>query len=181
MENAVKGKVLLLKRDDYDRENIDSAAAAVFEYFGGVGKFAAPGARVLLKVNLVAGHEPERRVTTDPSLVRAVARLILEAGGHPVIADSPGIDNFSKAARKAGLMDVAQELGIPCVELKDPLPLPVTPDASFRKIQVSRHVLESDAVINLPKMKTHAQMLLTLGVKNMFGCVVGQRKAQWHY
>jgi uncharacterized protein (DUF362 family)/Pyruvate/2-oxoacid:ferredoxin oxidoreductase delta subunit len=134
-----------------------------------------------LKVNLVAGHETARRATTDPSLVRAVARFVLEAGGHPVIADSPGIDNFQKAAEKAGLADVGRELGVPCVELKDSVPLPAAPDASFRKIQVSRQVLESDAVVNLPKMKTHAQMLVTLGVKNMFGCVVGQRKAEWHY
>jgi ferredoxin len=35
-------------------------------------------------------------------------------------------------------------------------------------------------VINLPKVKTHSMMLLTLGVKNMFGCVPGMRKAQWH-
>jgi uncharacterized protein (DUF362 family)/Pyruvate/2-oxoacid:ferredoxin oxidoreductase delta subunit len=175
------GKVLLLKRSGYDQKGIDSAVESVFEYFGGVRKFIAPGARVLLKVNLVAGHEPARRVTTDPSVVRAAARLVLRAGGHPVIADSPGIDNFLKAAKKAGLLDVAQELGVPCVELKDPLPLPVASDASFRKIEVSRQVLESDAVINLPKMKTHGQMLLTLGIKNLFGCVVAQRKAEWHY
>jgi ferredoxin len=36
-------------------------------------------------------------------------------------------------------------------------------------------------VINLPKLKTHSQMLLTLGVKNLFGTVVAQRKAEWHY
>ena len=180
-EKVKKGKVLLLKRDNYEQGNIDSAVEAVFEYFGGVEKFVAPGARVLLKVNLVAGHEPKRRVTTDPSLVRAVARRVLQAGGRPVIADSPGIDNFNKAARKAGFMDVAQELGIPCVELKDSVPLPAASDASFHKIEVSRQVLESDRIVNLPKMKTHAQMLLTLGVKNMFGCVVAQRKAEWHY
>jgi uncharacterized protein (DUF362 family)/Pyruvate/2-oxoacid:ferredoxin oxidoreductase delta subunit len=178
---AIKGKVLLLKRSGYGQADMDSAVGAVFEHFGGIGKFVVPDARVLLKVNLVAGHEPERRATTDPSLVRAVACLVLKAGGRPVIADSPGIDNFSRSARKAGLMDVALELGIPCIELKDSLPLSAAPDASFHKIEVSRQVLESDAVINLPKMKTHAQMLLTLGVKNMFGCVVAQRKAQWHY
>ena len=181
MENTVKGKVLLLKRDNYEQQKINSAVEAVFEYFGGVEKFVTPGASVLLKINLVAGHEPARRVTTDPSLVRAVARLVSQAGGRPFIADSPGIDNFYKAAKKAGFMDVAQELGIPCVELTDSVPLPVASDASFHKIEVSRHVLESDTVINLPKMKTHAQMLLTLGVKNMFGCVVAQRKAEWHY
>ncbi|MDR1376293.1 MAG: DUF362 domain-containing protein [Synergistaceae bacterium] len=178
---AIESKILLLKRNGYGQADMDSAVSAVFEYFGGIRKFIAPGARVLLKVNLVAGHAPERRATTDPSLVRAAARLVLKAGGRPVIADSPGIDSFSKAAQKAGLTDVALELGIPCVELEDSLPLPVVPGASFHKIEVSRQALESDVVINLPKMKTHAQMLLTLGVKNMFGCVVAQRKAQWHY
>ncbi|MDR1875501.1 MAG: DUF362 domain-containing protein [Synergistaceae bacterium] len=173
--------MLLLKRDSYDGEGIESAVAAIFEYFGGIENFVSPGSRVLLKVNLVAGHRPDRRVTTDPSVVRAAARLVLDAGGHPVIADSPGIDGFARAAQKAGFMDVAGELGIPCVELTDPVPLPVAPDASFHKIEVARRVLESDLIINLPKMKTHAQMLLTLGVKNMFGCVVAQRKAEWHY
>src|SRR4030042_439692 len=41
-------------------------------------------------------------------------------------------------------------------------------------------VLEADVVINLPKFKTHSMMLLTLGVKNLFGCIPGPRKALWH-
>jgi ferredoxin len=32
----------------------------------------------------------------------------------------------------------------------------------------------------MPKLKTHGQMTLTLGVKNMFGAVPGTRKTQWH-
>jgi ferredoxin len=40
--------------------------------------------------------------------------------------------------------------------------------------------LEADVVINLPKWKTHGLTLLTLGVKNLFGCVPGPRKALWH-
>lgn len=160
---------------------VDSAVRSAFGHFGGVEHFVRPGARVLLKVNLVAGHPPERRVTTDPAIVRAVARQVLAAGGHPFIADSPGIEPFVPAAERAGFMAVARELEIPCIELTDPIPLPVAPDASFRRIEVSRPVLEADTVINLPKMKTHGQMLLTLGVKNLFGCIVGQRKAAWHY
>jgi uncharacterized protein (DUF362 family) len=40
--------------------------------------------------------------------------------------------------------------------------------------------LEADAVNNLPKWKTHGFTLLTLGVKNLFGCVPGTKKALWH-
>jgi len=45
---------------------------------------------------------------------------------------------------------------------------------------VARQVLEVDKIINLPKIKTHTRMLFTLGVKNMFGCIVGKRKGLWH-
>lgn len=173
--------MLLLRRSGYDPSEVDSAVRSAFAHFGGVERFVRPGARVLLKVNLVAGHPPERRVTTDPVIVRSVARQVLEAGGRPFIADSPGIESFAPAAERAGFTAVARELEIPCLELTDPVPIPVAPNASFRRIEVSRLVLEADAVINLPKMKTHGQMLLTLGVKNLFGCIVGQRKASWHY
>jgi uncharacterized protein (DUF362 family) len=37
-----------------------------------------------------------------------------------------------------------------------------------------------DVIINLPKFKTHSLTLLTLGVKNLFGCIPGPRKALWH-
>ena len=178
---AGESKLFLKKLDGYEQAGVDSAVLAVFGHFGGVERFVRPGDKVILKVNLVAGHRPERRVTTDPSVVRAVAKIVLKAGGHPVIADSPGIDNFSKAAEKAGFTDVARELNIPCVELNNPVPLPTVKGASFQRIEVARSILEADAIINLPKMKTHGQMFLTLGVKNMFGCIVAQRKAEWHY
>ncbi|MCL2684327.1 MAG: DUF362 domain-containing protein, partial [Synergistaceae bacterium] len=174
-------KLLMLKRESYEQRGIDSAVNTLFDHFGGVGNFIRPGDSVLLKVNLVMGGKPERSITTHPSIVRSVARAVMDAGGRPTIADSPGIDPFARAAKVSGFTDVASELGIRCVELTDPVLMPVAGGASFHRIEVSRLALESDVIINLPKMKTHGQMLLTLGVKNMFGCVVAQRKAEWHY
>jgi uncharacterized protein (DUF362 family) len=40
--------------------------------------------------------------------------------------------------------------------------------------------MEADVVINLPKIKSHAQLTMTMGVKNLFGCVPGKMKAWWH-
>ena len=175
------GKVLFIRQENYEQSGIDSAILRAFEHFGGVRNFISRGDKVLLKVNLVSGHDVERRVTTDPSIVRAVAELVIESGGVPLIADSPGIDGFKGAAEKAGFMNIARELGIECHELTDPVDLPVRDGADFRRIQVSKYVLEADKVINLAKLKTHAQMYLTMGVKNLFGCVPGRLKAGWHY
>jgi len=50
----------------------------------------------------------------------------------------------------------------------------------FGKIEIAKEVFDADVIINLPKLKTHNSMLLTLGVKNTFGCIVGLRKPEWH-
>ena len=175
------GKVLLIRQKNYNQNEIDSAILRAFNHFGGVEKFISKGDRVLLKVNLVSGHDIKRRVTTDPSIVRSVAKIIIDSGATPFIADSPGIDSFKSAAEKAGFFDVARELGIECRELTDPVDLPAHEGADFRHIQVSRQVIEADKVINLAKMKTHGQMYLTMGVKNLFGTIPGRLKAGWHY
>ncbi|MBR1485788.1 MAG: DUF362 domain-containing protein [Synergistaceae bacterium] len=172
------GKVLLISQNNYNQNEIDAAIERAFNHFG--IEFN-PGEKVLLKVNLVSGHDIERRVTTDPSIVRAVAKKVLSVGARPLIADSPGIDKFKNAAEKAGFMQISRDLGIGCHELTDPVDLPVQDDADFKKIQVSKFVLQADKIINLAKLKTHGQMYLTMGVKNLFGCVPGRLKASWHY
>ena len=174
-------KVFIARQKNYNQSEINAAVKKVFDSFGGIEHFVKKGDHVLLKVNLVAGHSIERRVTTDPSIVRAAANLVLSAGGVPFIADSPGIDSFSRAAEKAGFTQIAQELGIECHELTDPVDLPANDSAEFKHIQVSRYVLEADKVISLAKLKTHGQMYLTMGVKNLFGCIPGRLKAGWHY
>ncbi len=174
-------KVFIISQRTYSQPEIDSAVKRVFDHFGGIGAFVKKGERVLLKVNLVAGHDIERRVTTDPAIVRAVAQLVLDAGATPFIADSPGIDSFTRAAERAGFTQIAHDLGIECHELTDPVDLPPSEGAEYKHIQVSRYVLEADKVISLAKLKTHGQMYLTMGTKNLFGTIPGRLKAGWHY
>jgi len=48
-------------------------------------------------------------------------------------------------------------------------------------VGISSVALDADVIINLPKFKTHQQLVATFAVKNMFGCVSGKRKALWHF
>jgi Pyruvate/2-oxoacid:ferredoxin oxidoreductase delta subunit len=50
----------------------------------------------------------------------------------------------------------------------------------FHRYEIAKAVHDADAVISLPKFKTHGMMVLTGAVKNLFGCIPGPRKAQWH-
>ena len=165
----------------YDREELEERLGILLESLGGMKRFIEPGERVLLKPNLLSASAPEQCITTHPEVLRAVALRVLEAGGQSFIGDSPGLDGFAGVAAKTGMAEVARELGIPCMELDEPSPLPMAEGSVFRKVEVSKKALEADKIINLPKLKTHAQMLLTLSVKNLFGTVVRQKKASWHY
>ncbi|RPI73241.1 MAG: DUF362 domain-containing protein [Desulfobacteraceae bacterium] len=173
--------IALIHCDNYNPDRVEKAVRLLVDALGGIDAFVKPGQKVLLKPNLLGAYDREQRVTTDPAVVRAVAKLVLEAGGIPFIGDSPALHSFKKSAQQAGLAGVAEELKIELVELSTPRIAPVPADSVFKKIEIAAQALDADVIINLPKLKTHSQMLLTLGVKNLFGTVVGQRKGEWHY
>ena len=81
---------------------------------------------------------------------------------------------------KAGILEVCQEAGVELIEFTENVAVDNPGGFLFRRLEIAKEVLEFDGIINLPKVKTHAQMFLTLGIKNMFGCVAGKAKPQWH-
>ncbi|MDR1519796.1 MAG: DUF362 domain-containing protein [Planctomycetota bacterium] len=173
-------RVSLLACGDYRPDTVLPAMRRLLAPLGGMEAFIPRGGRVVLKPNLVMGRPPERAVNTHPEIVRAAARLALEAGaGRVAIGDSPGVGSASSAARAAGYAAAAEEMGLEIIEFT-PVGI-ATPELPFPRLEAARELLEADAVVNLPKLKTHSQMLLTLAVKNLFGGVPGARKLQWHY
>ncbi|MGZ3539415.1 MAG: DUF362 domain-containing protein, partial [Thermodesulfobacteriota bacterium] len=175
----MKSSVSIVKCKDYNEEKVIVALRESIHLIGGIQTFVNQGSRVLLKPNLLYGRSPEKAVTTHPSILKAMIQIVREAGGIPSIGDSPSVGSLARAAEKSGIKAVADEMDCPLVEFNRPV---VPPDGGkiFKKLEIDRTVLETDVVINLPKWKTHAQMLLTLGVKNVFGCIPGPRKAQCH-
>ncbi len=175
-------KVVVLSQQDYEYRNLKIRLGNIIEDLGGSPSFFKRGNKVLLKPNMLSARNPERRVTTDPSVVRAIAELVIDAGGKPYIGDSPpGIEPFSLISRKTGIREISDLTGIPLVEFKETRKTSTQNSIRFKNLNISSKVLDSDVVINIPKLKTHCQMLLTLGVKNMFGTIVAQEKAEWHY
>ena len=84
-----------------------------------------------------------------------------------------------KVAEQCGVAAVARELGIEIVEF-EPVEVKYPAGKFFKRFTLGKAVLEADTIINLPKLKTHGLTYLTLAVKNIFGCIPGARKAQWH-
>jgi uncharacterized protein (DUF362 family) len=158
----------------------DTLRPTVFAMLDGTGRLRIErGSRVLIKPNFLAPAKPERAMTTHPLVLRAVVEYVLEKGGHPLVSDSPGLGNFERLLRKGGY---AQTLGGLDVEMR-PFAETVKVDIGepFGRIDIAREAVASDVVINLPKLKTHTQMLLTLGVKNLFSAASSASPGpEWH-
>ena len=172
-------KVSIVRCKDYQAETVLKKVTEGIDLLGGLGSFIKPGDRVLLKPNFLIGRPPEKCVNTHPAMVKAVAQLVLAAGAQPVIGDSPQMGSALKVAEKCGIAEVARELGIEIVEF-EPVEVKHPAGKFFKRFTIGKAVLEADTIINLPKLKTHGLTYLTLAVKNIFGCIPGARKAQWH-
>ncbi len=173
-------RVALRQCRKYDGGRVGKAVDKAVEELGGIDRFVGKGARVLLKVNLLFGRSPEKQVNTHPEVVRAMIRLVKKAGGKPLIGDSPALGSATKAAAKCGIADVAKSEGVEVIDFNRPVVVDNPSETRFKRFKIDQAVLDADTVINLPKLKSHGQMTLTLGVKNIFGVVPGQRKSQWH-
>ncbi len=171
-------RVSLRRQADYG-EALKASLDDLLAPLGGMGAFLKRGDKVVLKPNLVIGFSVKRAVTTHPAVVRAVAELALDCGARVTLGDSPGFGSARKVAASCGILPVAEALGVEVIEFA---PVDhVDETRTFKRLTLARELLEADVVVNLPKLKTHAQMNLTMAVKNLFGAVVGAEKFQWHY
>ena len=173
--------VSIVKCQTYHEEEVLKGLRRSLDLIGGIETLVKRGDRVLLKPNLLIGKAPEKAVTTHPSMVKGVIQIVREAGGIPSIGDSPGIGSGERAADKAGIKRVAEAMNCPFVEFNRPVSPPEKRAKTFKHLEIDQALFEADAVINLPKWKTHGMTLLTLGVKNLYGCIPGPRKALWHF
>jgi uncharacterized protein (DUF362 family)/Pyruvate/2-oxoacid:ferredoxin oxidoreductase delta subunit len=175
----MKLPVSVLALSDYTPSRVRDTLQTLLQPLGGMEAFIEPGQKVLIKPNLLAGKPPEKAVTTHPEIVKQTILLAQACGGEISVGDSPGLGRPESVARKSGILQVVEETGVRFVPFEDSVTIRPT-GSTFHELEVAAAVLEADVIINLPKLKTHQMMGLTAAVKNMFGAVVGMRKARLH-
>ena len=140
------------------------------------------GDHVLLKPNLLKPSHPDAAVTTHPKLILTIAQMCLDLGAHVTIGDSPGFFSLKKVAQSLGLTDPCKKMNIKIQEFRSPVPRKsIRNDHTLKQFKHDRLMIESDVIINLPKLKSHQQLALTGAIKNLYGCIPGKRKAKYHY
>lgn len=166
-----------------EEASVGQAVEALFSSLPAAGRLG-PDVRVLLKPNLLRKNAPEKAVTTHPLVVGAVLDALQRRGVRQVvIADSPG-GPYSASVMEAVYRQCGYEAfaGREGVSLYTACQSKEVKSAGrlVQQFNVIQPVVDSDFIINLPKMKTHVMTVMTGAVKNLFGCVPGLQKAEFH-
>lgn len=168
-----------------DYSQAEACIRALVEQMGGMGRFVRPGERIVLKANLLRAAPPESAICTHPAVVEAVAKLVKEAGGTPVICDSPGGALHKEAVlrslyEKTGMAAAAAAAGAELSMDSSTRTVSLPEGKVLRQAEIITPVAEADGVIDLCKMKTHVLMSMTGAVKNLFGVIPGLSKVGYH-
>jgi uncharacterized protein (DUF362 family) len=167
-------EVGILQIKNYDRQQIKKA---INELCIATGLQVNPGSKVLLKPNLVSGRGKEHFACTHPMFIRAVAEWFLDCGVVVSIGDSPAFGSALGVMQATGITAALKGLPVKLVNFDRSQKLKL---AGGVTVDIASQALECDMLVNLPKVKAHSQLYVTLGVKNYFGTVVGFQKPVWH-
>ena len=177
-------KVYLYKAANYeDKTAISTAVENILNASAAFGALEA-NANILIKPNLLTGNTPQACVTTHPAVLRAVI-LALQARGYNniTVADSsggPASAALMRAVyRRSGLEAVCIETGVQFYVDANGYETPCDGKV-VRTFTLLEPLRSAPFVINLPKFKTHMLTTVSGAVKNLFGCVPGLLKAEFH-
>lgn len=159
----------------------DKTIRAAIGALGGMERFIKKGDVVMIKPNVAFDRPPALAATTHPEALRALAKLVMEAGAAKVfIADNP-INSPAGCFLKSGLRAVANDLNLDLFY----------PEAnSFAPLQLKGEILKNwtffhepfkkaTKVIGLAPCKDHNLCHASMTMKNWYG-LLGGRRNQFH-
>lgn len=172
-----------------ERIQNDDVQRAVFSALAQINAqtlMTKPQMTILLKPNLLSPKPPERAVDTHPKVVEAVIHWLQQFQPKRIIVGdssaNPNIGFTDRAIKQSGIGEVCEREKVECIPLEKSerkvynVPNPLVLD----KFASSSFIAEADLIINLPKIKTHNQCILTCCIKNMFGTVLLGNKPRTH-
>ena len=153
-----------------------SLARQAVEELGGMRRFVSPGDIVLVKPNIGWDRTPEQAANTNPDVVASLVEQCLAVGAKRVIVTDVSCNEARRCFQRSGIAEAAQRAGAEVI-LPDPSRFKDVDlkGEVLREWQVLDPFLNVDKVINVPIAKHHALTGTTLGMKNWYGMLGGQR------
>ncbi len=171
--------VAMKKCSDYNEQTVYEALKNAMEL---VPPPDVKDKTVLLKPNILRPKNPDAAVCTHPIVVKAAIKLFLERGAKRVIVgESPATHNSTQAAKETGMYDAVFEAGGEWVDFGGQIIVDSPNGKLVKSFDFASPFGEADVVVSVAKLKTHQLMAYTGVMKNLFGLMVGLKKAQSHF
>ena len=142
--------------------------------------------KVLIKPNLCYYWDYSTGETTDPRVVSAIIdslRAIVGDDIHIFVAEADASAMKTKYSFKMlGYEELSRTKEVDLINLSegDIVEKQVSVRDNRLTLTVNKMLLESDLVINVPKLRTHNVVGITCSLKNMFGAIAKPRKFGYH-
>ena len=148
---------------------------------GGLG---IGGRRILIKPNAGRMAGPGLGINTSPSVIGSILDYFLENGIKNIAVGESPIAGV-KALESLEMSGIAQEARKRGVELIDfdasgYETVDIPGGRVIKKLRVCKEVLKNNFIVSVPVMKTHMHTQVSLGLKNMKGCLYGREKVKLH-
>ena len=176
--------VVLTSAKGYSKEAIDTCVARALDALNYDIDVRCDS--VIIKPNLCYYWDYSTGETTDPRVVSAIVDWIRQTVGNNVsifVAEADASAMRTKYAFKMlGYERLARRKKLKLVDLSEGeiVDKEVVVGGERFVLPVNKQLLETDLVINVPKLKTHMVVGFTCALKNMFGAIAKSRKFVYH-
>jgi len=142
-------------------------------------------AKVLLKPNFNSNMNALTGNTTDLRIIAGLVQILQERGYRNITIGEGTNSGFYRnkidVASRLRARALADKLGVAFVDLNYCEGRPVRFEHG-KEARVARECVEAELFINLPKLKMHHEVGISVCLKNMMGCLVGQEnKKRTHH
>ncbi len=172
--------VSLEKCNSYTQKEVDSAVGNLIENLGGIQKFAMKGQKILIKPNIVKGMSPSECGTTNPAVIESVIKILKQNSCSVLVGDCPFSDDAVNAMKISGIYDVCKKHDAKIALFDKRVEYKNNDAMVVKNFQLTSYFNEIDAIINIPKLKTHSQLYFTGAVKNLYSFMPGPRRGFYH-
>ena len=176
--NYMKGKVAIVRLDDYQPHNIQNALIEVFNLLNLKPYFNNKS--ILLKPNALA---PSKNAYTPPEMINELIKILKnEANPNEItLGDSTMTKKLTSITfNRTKINHICQQNETRVINFFESERIKVklnNPNYEIEEyLYIPKEISDSDIIINLPKLKTHSGYIYTAAIKNLFGLLGNKMK-----
>jgi uncharacterized protein (DUF362 family) len=182
----MKEKVAIVKTAGNDAAQLRDAVQHSLDLLDAPLKGVGPGDTVVIKPNITADSISWRQgIVTNTHLVGAIIELVAARNPREILiaeAIAIGLD-VKKAYSFLGYDKIARATGARLVDLYDEefIDVPTAGSNLHSTLQIARTIMEADFLINVPVIKTHVAVGISVCMKNLMGTISREQKRKFHF